>query len=108
MNDEEKTNCCNYFREPQRTTRSRRGRPFDRRQFEHQVGDDASDGSTDGLRNHVQPCVARCDRTQQSIDDGDRGVEMRTGHSAEHQDQANQGAGCCGRVLEQLKSGVVG
>ena len=80
----------------------------DRRQIEHEVGDDRAEAATDHLGGDVGHGVAGGDVAVAAVDEGDDGVEVGTGHGAEHPDQRDERASRGGGVLEQLQADIVG
>jgi len=60
------------------------------------------------LGDDVTASVAGRDVAEEQVDKGDRGVEVRAGHGAHHEDQSDEGAGRRCRVLEELHADVSG
>ena len=79
----------------------------DRRQVEHQVGDDRADARADDLRDDVDAQRrAVVDPTEEPVGERDDRVEVRARDRAEREDQRDEPGAGRDRVLEQLQPDV--
>ena len=97
-----------HLGEPQGAGRAVGVGDVDRRQLEHQVGDDRAEAAADDLGGDVGGGVAGGDVAVGAVDEGDDRVEVGAGDGAEDEDQPDQRGGRGGGVLQQLQSDVVG
>jgi hypothetical protein len=60
------------------------------------------------LYGHVGSNIAAINATEPCVDSSDNGIEVCSAQWSEYGDQYKEHATCRDRVLEQLKSGVIG
>lgn len=108
MDHQEQSNGRDHLGEPESAGGSGMRGCLDGGQREHEVGDHRADATADRLGERVEPGVTCADGAEEPVDQRHDWVEVRAGHSTEHEDQPNQRSrGRC-RVLQQLEPDVAG